>query len=68
VILGKEPSGETSFYVEHKSQHRNTRNMKKTDNMTPPRVHNLLGIESKDIIVDEMLDKQFNRLFFKNNQ
>jgi hypothetical protein len=46
------------------SQHRKKkkRNMKKQCNLTPPKVNNLLEMDSKNIKVNEILDKEFKRM------
>jgi hypothetical protein len=38
------------------------RNMKKQCNLTPPKVNNLLEMDSKNIKVNEILDKEFKRM------
>lgn len=42
----------------NKSQHRNIRNVKKHGNTIPPKVHNSVPTDSKDIEEDEMPDKE----------
>jgi hypothetical protein len=40
-------------------QLRNTRNTKKQSNLTPPKVYNSSITDSKDVVIDEMLEKDF---------
>jgi hypothetical protein len=54
----------TLYQQMHKSQHRNTKNMINHGNMSPPKVHNSLAVDSRDSEVDDIWDKEFKRMIF----
>jgi hypothetical protein len=51
----------------NKAQHGNARHMKMQSNVTLSKANNSLAIDSKDIKVDEMPDKEFKRIISKRS-
>jgi hypothetical protein len=47
-----------------KTHHRNTRNMKKEGDITPPKVNPTI-IDTKENEVNEILDKEFKRMIIR---